>query len=234
MLSLVSLSVSVGKKKLIHQFSLDCKPGEITCIIGHNGVGKSSLLKSIAGIGGLSVTGQVTLGSSDLLAMSPDLRYKVGILLLYQSPPVLEGVTVFQLCRAIAGDEITTTQLLLQIKTTAKLLGLPEDLYTKVVNQDLSGGQKKLLELLQAVLFRPKVLLCDEIDSGLDVTKQKKVVQILTQLATEGMTILCVTHSLSQVSQLCPSVVVLLNTDNHVIGGLEILEKVEEHGYTQD
>jgi Fe-S cluster assembly ATP-binding protein len=234
MFALQSVTIELEDKLLLKDFCLKTQPGEIICILGQNGVGKSSLLKAVAGIGELNITGDIMIHGQVISSLSANERYHAGILLLYQAPPVLEGVTVFQLLRAIVDKKVSTTELLSQIKTLAKEVELPEDLYTKVVNQDLSGGQKKLLELLQAMLLKPKVLLCDEIDSGLDITKQKIVIQVLTRLAKEDMIILCVTHSLSQARELNPSRVVLLSKNSYSIGGAELIQQVEKHGYTQD
>lgn len=231
MLSLQSVSIQLENKLLVSDLSLTIKAGEIVCILGHNGVGKSTLLKTLAGIGEQTQGGEIMLHGNNISELSAQERYHAGLLLLYQTPPVIEGITVFQLLRAVVDKHLNTKELLYQIKTIALQIGLPEDIYSKVVNQDLSGGQKKLLELLQAILLRPKVLLCDEIDSGLDITKQKKLVEVLTQLAIEDMIIICVTHSLSLADELEPNTILLLEKSSHRIGGKELLTELQIHGY---
>jgi Fe-S cluster assembly ATP-binding protein len=231
MLIVQDLRVEIESKEILRGVSMGLEAGSCTCIVGPNGAGKSTLLRALAGVDIASTSGKIMLSGRDISEMSSAERFGLGMLLTYQSPPAIEGLTVIQLLRAVV-PEFDTSALVQAITDAAKELGLPDDLYKRVVHQDLSGGQKKLLELLQAMIIQPKLLLCDEIDSGLDVTKQALVAKILTRLNKDGMTLLCVTHSLKLAQQLNPDTVLVL--DKGAItqtGDVSLLATIDQHGF---
>jgi len=114
----------------------------------------------------------------------------------YQNPPEIEGVTIAQFAKHLL-PQVSMEQVLQHLDTALKDLGLEEDFRTRFVHAGLSGGQKKLVELLQIMLVVPKLALLDEIDSGLDARKQVLAAKAIQGLCAKGVSVIVVTHSAS-------------------------------------
>ena len=95
MLKIENLSLKVEDKELLNDFNLEIKEGEIHAIMGPNGIGKSSICKAIMGDSKYEVTkGSIKFMDKDITNLAPDLRAKMGIMLINQSPLAIEGVKI--------------------------------------------------------------------------------------------------------------------------------------------
>lgn len=192
-----NLTVARMDKVIVSQLSLPpLLPGELLLITGVNGVGKSTALQGVMGLRGVVVTGELVLDTQDLISLSPQERFHAGIMCTYQNPPELEGVTIAQLAKHLL-PEASMTDVLVRLRQALALLELPEEFMSQFVHAGLSGGQKKLVELLQVLVVCPKLALLDEIDSGLDSTKQQLAAKSVLWLRGKGTTVIAVSHSTS-------------------------------------
>jgi len=181
MLVLDNLSVALGKKTILNSINYTFQPGVNYVIVGPNGIGKSTLLKTIAGFPDYSVKGRIILDNQDVTPLSLYERARKGIIYLHQNlPPKV----------AILGDILNALNL--NIKEL-------EPFRDRLVFRELSGGEGKLVDFLISYNLNPKVLLIDEIDSGLDKEKVKLIANYLTKF--RGIKII-VSHSLMLVNHL--------------------------------
>jgi Fe-S cluster assembly ATP-binding protein len=201
MLTIRQLSVSVEGKKVIKTLAMDVVIGEAHVIMGANGSGKSSLASTLLGDSRYEVTptSHVQFDGKNLLAMTSDERMRAGLFVAWQSPIVIPGVSVFNLCRAsysAMGNGIETlVSFKHTLETLAERVGLTKEHITRSVNEGFSGGERKRLELLQLLLLQPKLAILDEIDSGLDARGISLVIEIIQEMKRAGTSFIIITHN---------------------------------------
>lgn len=197
-----------GKRVLLNQISFGIRPGEFVCVLGPSGSGKSTLLNALsarapANDGAVLVNGQSLYQSFDAL--------KSNIALVHQRDAHHEVLTV--------AESLTyTSKLRLPTDTSANEAKLAVDKILETVGMTkhrdtrishLSGGQIKRVSLATELLANPALLFLDEVTSGLDEQTDLEMMRLFRTLATEGRTVLCITHSLASVELTCHLVVIL-------------------------
>jgi len=183
------LSVRYGAQLALENASFTARPGEFLAVIGPNGSGKSSLVKAIAGLlvpsGGLSFDGGARPGRG-IGYMPQDIGARATL-------TVLEAVLLGRLGRL--GLRVSAADLD-GVRAVLAELGI-EALAPRYL-EELSGGQRQLVFLAQALASAPKLLLLDEPISALDIRHQFDVLDRLRALTTErGLTTICVLHDLN-------------------------------------
>lgn len=175
LLEIENLSVNIEDKPLLSGINLTVQPGEIHVIFGPNGSGKSSLIKTIMGLPPYTVTsGDIRLDGRSILDLPLDERARLGIGLAFQQPPAVRDVSLSALGKAMGVDKELLTE-------EAKKLGMSMHLY-RGLNDGFSGGEQKRSELLQLLLQRPRLVLLDEPESGVDVDSLKLLRGVIEQL----------------------------------------------------
>ncbi len=199
MLQLKHLKVAYGSREIIADLSVpQLVPGSVTALLGPNGSGKSTLLKAIAGLTRLA-HGQVLLGEEDLTRASFEMRARQVVYLPQALPAavhlqVFESVLVAANASAFAGGPGGTS--VTQVQQLLDRLGIGH-LASQYLDS-LSGGQKQLVGLAQAMIRRPRLLLLDEPLSALDLNYQFHVMDLLNQETREnGLITLIVLHDLN-------------------------------------
>lgn len=237
MLSLSHVTVTTDDTTIIHDLSYDLLPGKIYAIMGMNGSGKSTLAKAIMGDPSLSITkGMISLDDQDITDLSPDKRARMGIFLAPQSPLAISGVTIQQLLRAaIPREKCKSRDLLTKITETSKSLAIKDDLLTRSLNENFSGGERKKMEMLQATIIDPRYVILDEIDTGVDVDALKVIAaQIIHMRSSDPQrTFIIITHYNRILSHL-PVDEVLIMRDGTIIrhGDATLAVEIEKNGYT--
>lgn len=184
-----NLCFSYGAVQALRNVSIDVAEKKITCIMGRNGVGKTTLLRNL--IGTLrSSSGSVTLGGKDITALPANARVREGLGLVPQGRQIFPALSVRDNLRvALSGR-------------TGRGRSVPEEVfeYFPVLKQmehrlggDLSGGQQQQLAIARALVGDPKVLLLDEPTEGIQPNIITQIGHILRRLVVErGMTIVIV------------------------------------------
>ena len=244
------LRVSYGDYEALHGYCLELAPGEIHCIAGESGSGKSTILKALLGITSYSAEvtgGSMSFAGQDVLAMSDrERRDLLGdeIGLIAQNPaasfnPLRTFRVQFQETLESHGKKLDEHEVFHVFKT----LGLPTD--GRVLSScpyEVSGGMCQRVAIALLMLLRPRLLLCDEVTSALDVTTQKQVADELLRLRDEtGMAILMVTHNLGLAAYMADTISVLLNGDcvesgpvgGHYRGDVPGVLSTPAHNYTK-
>jgi neutral amino acid transport system ATP-binding protein len=202
--------------------SIDVMPGKITGLIGPNGAGKSTFMAVLAGT--LPATsGTIHFQGQDITRLPPYTRARRGLVRTFQLPSEFARLTVLENLLVAApdnrGDSLwgallgqrywgqDEDRLVAQARELLKRFGMTakESDYAGT----MSGGQKRLIEIMRALMLKPRCLLLDEPMSGVHPTVVEEIKYYLQILRREGLTILMVEHELHLVEQLCDSVVVM-------------------------
>ena len=184
MLQIKNLTVSSGSKKILENIELEINENEIHVLMGPNGAGKSTLCKSILAHPSLKKEGIITFNGKDILNEKTDKIAKEGIYYIAQSPMEIEGVKNTELIRTALKEKNEPMDIFTfnkEYKNYAEILKIPKDFIHREVNVNMSGGEKKKNELLTMLFLKPKLILLDEIDSGLDVDAVKVVAKVLKE-----------------------------------------------------
>ncbi len=197
----LKVQTSDDHQTIIKDLSLSIKSGEIHAIMGPNGTGKSTLSKVIMGNNKYNlVEGDILFNNKSIINLTVDERAKSGIFLAMQDPTVVEGVTNSEFIKTAiqetTNERINYFNFIKELDSCIKNIGLSEDMLHRSLNQGFSGGEKKKNEILQLKMLKPKFIILDEIDSGLDVDSLKVVCQNLNDYLKENQetSVLIITH----------------------------------------
>ncbi len=237
-LKIINLTVSVDDKVILKDFNLEIKSGEIHVIMGPNGTGKSTLTKVILGDKNYQVLkGEIYFNDILLNDLATDERARLGIFLGMQNPMEIEGVTNADFLRTAIStrekDNFKLFDFIKELDKTVDYLNMSKDMIHRGINQGFSGGEKKKNEILQMYMLKPKCILLDEIDSGLDVDSLKIVGNSVMDYFREyKSSILVITHYQRLLDYIKPTFVHIMK-DGSIIksGGSELVKEVEQEGY---
>ncbi len=239
MLNIKNLNIKIENKVVLNNFSLDINKGETHVIMGPNGSGKSTLNKVIMGDPEYKVlSGGITYNKKNLLKLKVDERAKEGIFLAMQHPTEIEGITNSDFLRTalnIKNNKITNLyDFIKQIDTYTEDLNMQESMIHRSINKGFSGGEKKKNEILQLKILEPKLILLDEIDSGLDIDSLKLVGENIKKYKEKNKdtALLIVTHHTDILKYLKPDFVhIMLNGKIVKSGDLKLATQIEKDGY---
>lgn len=193
---------------LLDDVSVALNAGSFTCIIGESGSGKSTLIRQLSGRikpqnGSVNVRGLDL--SHHFEALKQDIAYVPQDDLLHHSLTL--GDALAYTARLRLPVDQTENGVDDAVRAALDAVDLCDRIDTKL--SDLSGGQKKRASLACELLTRPSLLLLDEVTSGLDEATDREVMQLLKRLASEGVTIVCVTHTLANIVDSADSLLVM-------------------------
>lgn len=235
-LSLKNFQVSAGEKEIIRGISLDVCEGEVHVIMGQNGCGKSTLLSALAGNPKYAVKGTALFEGNGLLALKPHERARRGLFLAFQSPIEVPGVTLASFLRrayaARFGDEMSAAEFDKILQAKSEAMGLARSFYSRGINDGMSGGERKMSEILQLSVLEPRLAMLDEPDSGLDVDALERVGAAIGKIRRNGMSMIIVTHYARVLHSIKADRVHVMHLGKIVASGDEKLaHKIEENGY---
>lgn len=236
MLNLHNLSVSIEGKKILADISFDFKPGKIYALMGPNGSGKSTLASALMGHPSITYSrfSKISVNGKNIKNLSPDKRAQLGIFLSFQTPMTLPGVTVFELMRLALEKRYDPVTLHKQVRAYAAELHIQDELLKRSLNDGFSGGEKKKLEALQAVLLEPKFALFDEIDTGVDVDALKTITTFLKKHLPKKTTIVFITHSAKLIKYIEPQEILVMKQGRLIKTGKAALAKrIESNGFDE-
>jgi Fe-S cluster assembly ATP-binding protein len=241
MLQIKDLHASVDGKPILKGITLTVNAGEVHAIMGPNGSGKSTLANVLAGREGYAVTaGEVLYEGRNLLDIAPEERAREGIFLAFQYPVEIPGVSNVYLLKAALNavrkhrglPEVDAMDFLSLVRDKIKLMGMPDEMLYRSVNEGFSGGEKKRNEILQMAILEPRLALLDETDSGLDIDALKVVANGVNSLRGPQRAMVMVTHYQRLLDYIVPDFVhVLAQGRIAKSGGRELAHELERRGY---
>jgi len=234
-LEIKDVHAKAGDTQILNGINLTVRSGEVHAVMGPNGAGKSTLSAAIMGKPGYSVTsGSITLDGADLLAMPTWKRALAGVHLVMQYPTEIPGVGIDEMLgEALSERGIHRNALTAAISNEASRIGLDESLIHRSVNVDFSGGEKKRNETLQLAVLKPRIVVLDELDSGLDIDALRDCARRVEEATNEdNLGVLVITHYSRIFADLQPDFVHILAKGRIVAsGGPELADRLERDGY---
>jgi len=233
------LKATIEDKEILKGIDLKIKGGEVHAIMGPNGTGKSTLASALMGHPKYEVTaGEVELNGEDVLEMAVDERARAGLFLAMQYPSEITGVTNADFLRSAInarrgeGNEISLIKFVRQMEAKMKQLEMNPEFMHRYLNEGFSGGEKKRNEILQMMLLEPKLVILDEIDSGLDIDALRIVAEGVNAMRAEDRGFLIITHYQRLLNYITPDYVHVMMQGRIVkSGGPELAQRLEAEGY---
>jgi Fe-S cluster assembly ATP-binding protein len=233
------LKAAVEGKEILKGLSLKINSGEVHAIMGPNGTGKSTLASTLMGHPKYEVTeGSVSLDGEDVLEMATDERARAGLFLAMQYPSEITGVTNADFLRSAInarrgeGHEMSLIKFIRHMESKMKELEMNPEFMHRYLNEGFSGGEKKRNEILQMLMLEPKIVILDEIDSGLDIDALRIVAAGVNAMRSENRSFLIITHYQRLLNYITPNFVHVMMQGRIVkSGGPELAERLENEGY---
>ena len=243
LISVNNLKKSFGGLKAVDVQELSFKEGELTSIIGPNGAGKTTFFDLISGFQNAD-SGSIFLKDKDISNAQPYKIARMGMVRTFQLTKVFDRMTVMENL-LFSGSDIKNdsflrsfiklnSQKLYESNLREKASEIMNDLnighMANSYARELSGGQKKLLELARSIINEPEILLLDEPLAGVNPKLAEDILSLITKLSDSGITIVMVEHNIEAVMKISERIVVLaegsliadgipneIRTDNNVI-----------------
>ena len=242
MLEIKNLSCSVVDNdiSILNDFSLTIKEGEVHVIMGPNGTGKSTLAKVIMGHYKYKVLdGDILIDGESILNLDVDLRAKKGLFLCMQDPISIDGVSNSEFLRtarnSITGSKTNLYSFIQDMEQAMRDVCLDSSMMHRSLNQGFSGGEKKKNEILQMKFLKPKYIILDELDSGLDVDSLRIVCENINNYmkTNKDCSLLIITHYPRILEYLKPDYVHILKDGSiQHTGDINLAFDVEKNGYS--
>ena len=223
LLKISKVTKQFGSFKALDEVSFQIKRGERIGLIGGNGAGKTTLTEIIAGIN-KPTSGTITYGFN--FEDTP----KENIGMQFQQSTYPSGLTV----KDIIKFAINLRKLTLAPSELLELMKVfqMEEFYSRKV-RSLSGGQRQKLNILLSILHNPKLIILDELSTGLDISAREEIINFADKLLKDmGMSAIVISHHMGEISALCSRVVVL--DRGKVVGIKPISEIIIKHGSLEE
>ena len=241
LLAVDGLRMSFGGVHAVADASFTVWGGTITGLIGPNGAGKSTVMNLIGGQLRPSA-GRILLDGLDVGGMEPYRLASRGVTRTFQTPSLFPRMTVMEnlllgappgrgesLGGALLGRRYWRRSESDALERARELLArFRAEGYRDEYADSLSGGQKRIVELMRALMARPRLLLLDEPMSGVNPALADSIANMLAALPAQGMTILMVEHELGMVERLCAPVIVMVQGRVLAEGSMEELRTNRE------
>jgi urea transport system ATP-binding protein len=182
MLMVEKVDLYYGAAQALRDVSVTAEPGQVTCILGRNGVGKTSLMRAVAGRHGIR-RGRIVWEGHDIARLRPDARARLGIATVPQGREIFPLLTVREnletgFALLPRGERKVPDTVFELFPVLAEMLGRR--------GGDLSGGQQQQLAIGRAMVMRPKLLLMDEPTEGIQPSIIKDIGRAITYLRDQG------------------------------------------------
>ncbi len=235
LLEISGLRAGIGEREILKGIDLTVSSGEVHAVMGPNGSGKSTLAHVLMGRPGYEVkAGSVSVDGQELLGLPTWRRAQAGLFLAMQYPVEVPGVSLqAALEESFAASGRQRSQVTELVRHEAERIGFRQQLLTRPLNVEFSGGEKKFNETLQLGVLRPRFAVLDEIDSGLDIDALRAVSRRIEAATSESdLGVLAITHYSRILHELRPDVVHVLSEGRIVAsGGPELAQQLEQTGY---
>ena len=190
LLQVDGLHVAREGYEILRGVDLEVAPASVHVVLGLNGSGKSTLAYALMGAGGYTaLAGSIRFGGEDVTAEAIDARARRGMTLAWQEPARFEGLTVQRYLELgqTSPDRERVGQALDAVNMDASYL-------ERYVDDGLSGGERKRVELAAVFAMRPRLAILDEPDSGIDRFTLSDIAGLIRRMAGEGTAVLLISH----------------------------------------
>lgn len=240
LLEIKKLNVSIEEKSILHDVEFNVKPGETHVLMGPNGAGKSTLGYALMGNPEYTVTsGNILFEGKDITNETTDKRAKAGMFLSFQDPLEVPGISLESFIRS-SMQQVSTEKVKLfafqkSMEEAMDILNMDHSYATRDLNVGFSGGEKKKAEILQLLMLKPKFVILDETDSGLDVDAVRTVSKGIEEYQKKmNGALLIITHSTRILESLHVDYTHVMVKGRLVhTGDGSLVQEINEHGFEQ-
>jgi ABC-type sugar transport system ATPase subunit len=212
LLSLRGISKNFGAVQALSRVDLDILPGKITALVGDNGAGKSTMIKTISGIWPPS-EGRILWDGEPVTIRTPRDADALGIATVYQDLALCDNLDIVQ--NMFLGHELLTHRMLDETKMEQTANQILSDLAVTTVSSvrqpvgSLSGGQRQSVAVARAVMRDARLVIMDEPTAALGVSQTAQVLDLISRLGERGIAVLVVSHNLTDVFAVADELAVL-------------------------
>jgi Fe-S cluster assembly ATP-binding protein len=240
-LEIKNLFVHAEDKDILKDFNLVINKGEIHAIMGPNGTGKSTLSKVIIGNDHYVIDkGDILVDGKSIKDIPTYERARMGIFLCFQSPVSIDGISNSEFIRTAMNSNtdkpVGLYNFIKDLETNIDNLKMDKEMIHRSLNQGFSGGERKKNEILQILMLKPKLIIFDELDSGLDVDSLKIVCDNINKYLEENpdTSVLFITHYTRILNYVKPTHVHMMNNGTIVkSGNFDLALEIEKNGYNE-
>ena len=209
MLKIKEISKTIKDKKILSKVSFQVGKGDIYGLLGPNGAGKTTTFYIIAGLVA-SEKGKVLLLDKDISNLPMHKRSKLGIKYLPQEPSIFQGLTVYENLRGLAELSFHNQNSINKfIDSSIEEFGLSE--ISNLKGRQLSGGQRRKVEIARTLATEPKVILMDEPFAGIDPIAIEDIKNVLKKLVERDIGVLITDHNVRETLEICNQAAIINN-----------------------
>ena len=209
MLSIKNISKSIKDKNIVSGVNLEINESDIFGLLGPNGAGKTTTFYIIAGL----ITqdeGEIVLSNKDISNLPMHKRSKLGIKYLPQEPSIFQNLTVYENLLGLAELSFDNEKDIKNfIDKSIDEFGLSD--ITQLKGRQLSGGQRRKVEIARTLAAKPKIILLDEPFAGIDPIAIEDIKKVLKKLSGKGIGILITDHNVRETLEICNQAAIISN-----------------------
>ena len=207
-LELQNIKKSFKKKEILHGIDLQIRSSEVFGLLGPNGAGKTTLFSLISGLE-MTTSGKIFLDEYDITFKDISFRASKGIIYLPQEPSVFRKLSVADNIKAALQTKFKNIQIEDKFKSIMKEF----DLFSleKQISENLSGGQRRKIEIARAFALEPKFILLDEPFAGIDPLTINEIKNIISKLRAKNVGVVISDHNAQATMDICDNISVINN-----------------------
>ena len=207
MIETIKISKSYGRKSILKEISINIKLDEITGLLGPNGAGKTTLFYILAGLTKPS-NGLVLLNNTEITNLSLSSRADAGLVYLPQEPSIFRNLSVEDNLKSSLETKVSS-----KLETKRRINEIMEEFkISSLANQkgrELSGGQRRRVEIARSVALNPKFIMLDEPFAGIDPLAIDDLKELIQKLTENGLGILISDHNVKATTDICKKIFVI-------------------------
>ena len=209
MLNVKDISKSIKGKKIVSKVSIEIHESDIFGLLGPNGAGKTTTFYIIAGLMNPD-DGEIKLSNQDISKLPMHKRSKLGIKYLPQEPSVFQNLTVYENLLGLAELSFKNNKDITDfVSSSIEEFGLSDIMQLK--GRQLSGGQRRKVEIARTLAAKPKIILLDEPFAGIDPIAIEDIKKVLKKLSGKGIGILITDHNVRETLEICNQAAIISN-----------------------
>ena len=217
MLDIKNISKNINDKQIIKNINFQVNKGFIYGLLGPNGAGKTTIFYIIAGL--IKCTsGEVILSNNNITNLAMHKRSNMGIKYLPQEPSIFQNLSVIENLSGLAELSLNGQKDIKHfVEKSMEEFGLEK--ISKLKGRQLSGGQRRKVEIARTLASNPKIILLDEPFAGIDPIAIEDIKNILIKLSKKGIGILITDHNVRETLEICNEAAILMNGEIIAKGG---------------
>ena len=209
MLNVRDISKSIKGKKIVSKVSIEIQESDIFGLLGPNGAGKTTTFYIIAGLMNPD-DGEIKLSNQDISKLPMHKRSKLGIKYLPQEPSIFQNLTVYENLLGLAELSFKNNKDITDfVSSSIEEFGLSD--ITQLKGRQLSGGQRRKVEIARTLAAKPKIILLDEPFAGIDPIAIEDIKKVLKKLSGKGIGILITDHNVRETLEICNQAAIISN-----------------------